>query len=385
MRALLLDAPLFTGPYDAALSAGLRAAGVEPLWAARRARAGEEREIAPRDIALDCYRLTDGPRRRDGRAWQLAKGIEHGADLRRIMRLADRRAVDVVHVQWAPIPTLDRLALRRIGRTRAVVMTVHDVDPFNGRRVSAAQVSGFDALLRGVDHLIVHTRGGREALIARGVARERVSVIAHGPLALRATASAAAAKPRDRWRYVLFGRIQDYKGVDVLVEALGRLEPATRARIEVVVAGKPTIALEPLRARAAALGVTGRDLVFRSDWLSDQETADLLAGADAFVFPYRAIEASGVLFLVAGLGKWMVASALGAFIDTIGRDGTRGALLAPGDADALASALVDGIGRRPGIPATPATGWDEIGRETADLYRRLISAREHRTTVPSWG
>lgn len=375
-RVLLVDPSLFTAPYDAALSEGLRANGVIPRWAVRPLRPREEADISDDAVAMHFYRMTDGPRRRRGKAWKLAKGLEHAWDLRRLGRLAASGAFDVVHFQWATLPILDVRAMRRIGRARPVMLTVHDTTPFNGADVSTLQLRSFDDLFDAADHLIVHTEGAREALLTRGVAGERISIIPHGPLALRCTPRTTRDKALGRWRIVLFGRLQAYKGLDVLVEALGRLAPDERDRLEVVVAGDPLMPMDPLLARAAELRLEPPTLQFRLQRLSDQEMADLLGSADALVFPYRAIEASGVLFLVSGMDKWLIASDLGAFSNAIGQGGERGALVPAGDAGALARAIVASIGRRPSAAAPPIVpSWHRIGAQTAALYQHLLRQR----------
>jgi glycosyltransferase involved in cell wall biosynthesis len=111
--------------------------------------------------------------------------------------------------------------------------------------------------------------------------------------------------------------------------------------------------------------------------LTDQEIADLLSNADCFVFPYRTIDASGVLYLVAGMGRWLIASPHGAFIDMLEDRPALGLLVDPEQVDALATALVDSIGRRPGHDGDVAIpSWDRIGRQTLDLYRGLIERRQ---------
>ena len=105
--------------------------------------------------------------------------------------------------------------------------------------------------------------------------------------------------------------------------------------------------------------------------------ADLLGSADAFVFPYRAIEASGVLFLVAGLRKWIIASDLGAFRAVIGNEAAHGVLVPAGDVQALAAALVASIDRKPlGCGAGWAPEWDQIGLETKQIYVKLLKRKE---------
>lgn len=371
-HVLLADPALFTAPYDAALSAGLEAAGITPRWAARGVRPGERDELGPARRVTTFYGATDGPNRRVGGVWKALKGIEHVAGISTLVRKAC--AFDLVHLQWAVLPRVDAWGIARIRRKRPVVLTVHDVTPFNGKAVARAQVAGFDRVLAGVDRLIVHTAGGREALIERGIAPAQVAVVPHGVLGALAPRVAGPRKPDARWQFVQFGKIQDYKGTDVLIDALGLLGPTDRARLQVIVAGEPLIDLAPLRARAAALGVEHM-LDWRPHRHNDAEVEAVLHEADAFVFPYRAIEASGVLFLVARLRKWIVASDLGAFRGLMGRDGAAGALVPPGDAAALAVALADSIGRSPARDVGAAVpSWAEIGAMTRVVYDDAAAA-----------
>ena len=250
--------------------------------------------------------------------------------------------------------------------------TVHDTTPFNGSPSHALQSRGFRLALAAADRLIVHTVAGRDRLAALGIAPERIAVIPHGPLGGHL---APRDPPQDgRLTLVAFGKMRPYKGLDVLVEALARLDDDTRARLRVIVAGEPMLDLAPLRRRIADAGLSGTiDLVARR--LDDAETAALLDAADAFVFPYREIEASGVFYLVQGLGRWLIASRLGAFAEAI-EDGISGRLVAPEDPQALADALreVACDRRRPTAPPR-VTGWDAIARATLEVYAAASSDR----------
>lgn len=371
LKGLLVDPSLFTAPYDGALSGGLEANHIEPLWLTRRLRANETAEIPAANVRPIFYPMTDGPRRRQGKPWQWLKGIEHVAGLRQATRMA-RGGFDVVHFQWAVLPRFDVRAIHAIRRNVPVALTVHDTTPFNGKAVSRLQRDGLGELMHAVDALIVHTDGARNALLAEGLAGDRVHVVPHGPLRLRGSGD---ERPREgRWRIVMFGRLQDYKGLDVLIEAAGLLDPAVRGRIEIVVAGEPMIDLTAHRARVSALGL-GDLFDFRPRRLDDDTMSALLHSADAFVFPYRAIEASGVLFLVADLQKWMVASDLGAFREMIS-DGANGALVPPGDAARLADALVASIDRQAAAGPSAPPDWETIGGMTRAIYERLI--HDHR-------
>jgi len=315
------------------------------------------------------YPLTDGPRRRTGGKFKLVKAVEHARGLQRVAALAREQDAAVVHFQWSVLPRIDAAFIKSLQRTRPVVLTVHDTEPFNGKQVSIAQRSGFRSVLAAADQLIVHTEAGRRALMGRNLPDARIAVVPHGLLGAAGPSAVVDRPATTRWTVVQFGKIQDYKGVDLLVEALGRLSDRVRQRLRVVVAGEPLLAVEPLRARAQALGLDGV-LEWRLGYLDDAAVERVLAEADAFVFPYRAIEASGVFLLVAARERWLVASDLGAFRDLIGTDGGAGELVAPGDVEMLARALERSVGRRPTRRVADAVpGWDAIGAATVEVYR----------------
>lgn len=376
LDALLLDPSLFTPAYDAGLSDGLRQAGVRPRWLTRPLRAGEEAELDPAECEPAFYRRVEriSPARRRLRA--LAKGASHLADLAALLRRAGRERPDVLHLQWAVLPAFDAAAILALRRRCPVVMTVHDTVPFNGERISLLQNKGFDLPLRAADRLIVHTEAARDHLTARGLSPGKIHVIPHGPLALKAGPSPAAlARPRDRrFTFVLFGQIKPYKGLDILIEALGRLDPALRAQARVIVAGAAMMDMAPLVSRAEALGL-GASLDLRLGRLDAQAMADLFHEADGFVFPYRQIDASGVYFLLKPLGKWMVASRVGIFAQDIA-EGESGALVPPENVESLSAALADAVRRRP-APSAARDGesWAEIGLATRRLYEGAIAER----------
>lgn len=366
-NVLLVDPSMFTAPYDAALSDGLETLGVSAQWATRQLRADEDNEIGAARSLDFFYPLSDGPRRRQGGLWRLVKGIEHASGMSRLGGLVQTRKYDIIHFQWSVLPLIDARAIRRMRQVCPVVLTVHDSTPFNGKAVSRLQRDGLGAVLGEVDRIIVHTEKGKATLVDAGVAAEVISIIPHGILR---SSEAKARVPDGRWRVVLFGKLQGYKGIDVLIEALGRLAKGDRERLSVVVAGEPMGEMAPHLERAAALGLDTELLEFRLYRHSAVEMATVLGEADAFVFPYHAIEASGVLFAVAPLNKWVVASDLGAFSEMIGRDDCAGTLVAPGNAAELAEALVASIGRHPtrdlsaGVP-----DWTEIAAMTLQVYR----------------
>jgi glycosyltransferase involved in cell wall biosynthesis len=363
---LLVDPSLYTAPYDAALTRGLLAAGVRPTWVTRPVRPGDRQEI-PLECTDACfYKRVDSVHWLQGRVREVAKGCAHVAGMANLVRMIRQRRPDVVHIQWVVWPLLDIAFMALIRRWCPVVMTVHDTAPVNGDRSWWLQRAGRELPWKLADKIIVHTRGGREALLRKGVPDERISVIPHGPLALSVPLVAPAARD-PRWTMVLFGEIKPYKGLDILIDAVAELPTALRHQLRVVVAGRPRMNIEPLAARIQTLGL-GEQFELRLRRLPEEEMAQLFSEADGFVLPYRQMDASSVYYLVRSLGKWLIASRVGVFAEEMRGEGT---LVPPGDVPALARALEHAIRARPnGSAGSAPLSWSEIGRATRALYER---------------
>jgi glycosyltransferase involved in cell wall biosynthesis len=180
---------------------------------------------------------------------------------------------------------------------------------------------------------------------------------------------------------LLFGKIKPYKGVDVLIEALARLGPAAHAKFRVRIVGQPYMDTEPLLRRARERNVA--ELIdFQFRFVSDEELTRELDQAAVLVFPYREIEASGVLMAAITRGRPVIASRLGSFAELI-EDGRQGLLVPPGDAAALAGALERIVGEPPllsrlaeGMEALRRSipRWSDIARQTVTVYD---AARHH--------
>lgn len=136
-------------------------------------------------------------------------------------------------------------------------------------------------------------------------------------------------------RLLFFGRLEELKGVQVLLAAL----PAVLAEHpggRLVVCGSGP--MEPqLRRMADALGL-GHAVEF-AGWLDADRLADRLAAAQIVVVPSMWPEAFGLTCLEAlASGRAVVASAVGGLPDLV-RDGETGLLVPPGDSVALAAAV----------------------------------------------
>jgi glycosyltransferase involved in cell wall biosynthesis len=389
MKIAVVDPSLFTIPYDEALCGALAERGCRPVLFGRTLREGETRAGAT-PLEPMFYRWVErGHAVLPTGLFRLAKGAEHALDMLRLYHRLALDPPDVIHFQWAPLPVLDRHVVPRLRRIAPVLLTVHDTTPFNGSPNDALQAIGAASIFAKFDHLIVHSESGRAQLAARGIPRERISVIPHGTLSLPAGTYKEPTKTGQEAyteRTILaFGKIKPYKGTDLLIEAFALLPETLRSQARLRIVGEPYMPLEPMQARARELGIADR-VDWDARYVRDDEIGGILEAADILAFPYRQIDASGVLMASFGYGKPIVASAVGAFADLL-RDGEHGRLVPCEDVAALRDALAEliadpararAMGENTRKIAAGIAGWPDIADTTIGLYRRLIAERAQR-------
>jgi len=371
----MVDPSLFTIPYDRALMLGLSRAG-HNVRLHGRAPGPEDNDSSGITIDPDFYRLSSlGAVARLPNRFRLPiKGVDHLVSMLRLRARRREQRPDIIHFQWLPLPVVDRRMLAGLRAIAPLVLTVHDTNPFNGDPSASVQARGFAECLSLFDQLIVHTRQGRDRLLALGIEEARISVLAHGPMD-ELSRGAAPMAAGGELTFLLFGKLKPYKGLDVLVEAYASLPDPLRSQARLRIIGKAYMPLGPIHALAAARGVADR-LLLESRFVSDDEVNDLFSPDVVAVFPYREIEASGVLPFALANGRPVIASALGNFAETI-RDGVQGLLVPPDDAPALSQAMARMIGDRAFLSgcalqarklAEAAPDWDVIALQTAVVY-----------------
>jgi len=381
MRIALVDPSLFTLPYDRALARGLAAGGHDVTLYARRPGA-DDPGAQGLNLVASFYRFTSSrPVARLPRPLRLGiKGIDHIASMRGLLRRLRADPPDIIHFQWLPLPLLDRILLAGFRRVAPLVLTVHDTAHANGDPAAAVRRRGFLACLPLFETLIVHTGQGRARLLAQGIAEPRLALLPHGLLDEPPPLAAPPDPMLGELTFLLFGKIKPYKGADLLIEAFALLPPALRAQARLRVVGKPYMPLGPLEELVQARALAGR-VGIEPRFVDDREIPALFAPGVVAVFPYREIEASGVLSLALAHGRPVIASRLGSFAETL-EDGGHGLLTPAGDVPALAAALARLIadrdfaaacGRRARALAAATPRWEEIGRRTAGCYDRARS------------
>jgi len=309
--------------------------------------------------------------------WRGLRLAEHAAGWRAVYEAASD--VDLVHVQWLPVPELDVAALHLLARRVPVAYTAHNLLPHD-QAPTAARRALWRAIYAAPHAVFAHTDATLRALHERyAVRQERLTRVEHGSFDY--LLEHGAPEPTSGPPTILcFGFIGPYKGTDVLVRALPAVRRALPdARLAIV--GRPRGPLAPLTRLIAELGV--KDAVdLRTDHVPEAELPAIFGGARVVALPYRAIAQSGVAITACTFGKAVVASDVGGLGDLV-RGADNGLLAPPGDPDALAEALVRvltddalraGFEARSRRHAAEALAWGPIAERTVAAYARARAA-----------
>jgi glycosyltransferase involved in cell wall biosynthesis len=351
MRIALVDPLAYTPPYDHALAKALAEEGHSVTLLTSRFPHGR----APEPESYDREELFAPVSTRVFRRSPLrlaAKGLEYAPSVARLVRRIERLDPEVVHVQWLPRPELDLRWLRRVADERPVVLTAHDVMP---RRRRALPV--WPDVLETAERVVVHSLRAVEQLVELGLARERIVRIPHPVFE-------GEQLPAPKGRTLLFfGLIRDYKGLDVLLEALPEIPDA-----QLVVAGDP---LDPVPPSADP----------RVEWqlrfIQPDEIRGLMTRAAAIVLPYRQLDSSGVLATAIGYGRPVVVTDVGSLGEIV-REFKAGGVVPVDDPKALAEACARLL--EPKALAAAAAGakraakaltWEHSAQAHDRLYREV--------------
>jgi len=352
MRIALVDPLAYTPPYDHALASALAERGHAVTLLTSRfphGRApqpsGYEREELFAPVSTRLFRRS--PLR------LAAKGLEYAPSVARLTRRIERLDPDVVHVQWLPRPELDLRWLRRLADDRPVVLTAHDVLP---RRAKA--LAAWPDVLETAERVVVHSHRAVEQLVELGLARERIARIPHPVF------EGTELPPPSGRTLLFFGLIRDYKGLDVLLQAMPEIPDA-----RLVVAGDPVDPVEPAEAN-------GR-IEWRLRFISEGEVRELMAEAAAVVLPYRRLDSSGVLATAIGYRRPVVVTDVGSLGEIV-REFGAGEVVTPGDPHGLAEACTRLLepkaleaARKGAERAAAALTWARSAEEHDELYRAV--------------
>lgn len=238
---------------------------------------------------------------------------------------------DVVHVHH-----FGRAALRvALNRKRApFVFTTHDPFLMNGLPVGWKRRLTDGLVLRRADRVVALSNAERSFLLRQyGLPPRSVAVIPNG-IDTRVFARAAEAPEGGEQRLLFAGQLQEFKGLDYLIDAL----PAVRAAypwVKLQVVYQTDALLQHYRAQTARLGLD--DKIEFAGPKTARELAKLYSAAAVVVSPSLGECLSTVVLEAMCCGAAVVATDVGSIREQL--DESTGVIVPPRDSSALAEAI----------------------------------------------
>jgi glycosyltransferase involved in cell wall biosynthesis len=252
-------------------------------------------------------------------------------DLRRVLLAGRDLGPDLVHFTgphlWNP------LLLRAFSRAGVpTIHTIHDLHPHAGAAYGRLLYLWNAWVRREAGHLLVHGQRYRQELVAAGVPGSRVT---HTPLTHlflshdreQALVDSPPEVSYEPWA-LFIGRLQAYKGLQVLVEAASRLDPR---RLGIIIAG-------PGRLPGLSAGELPTGVDLRNRLVEDEEAIDLFRRCGLVVLPYVEASQSALVAAAHFFAKPVIVTRVGALPEYV-EHGETGWIIPPGDALALAERL----------------------------------------------
>lgn len=295
------------------------------------------------------------------------KRIVNPMNMFRFLRTIRDENPDIVHINEPTIWV--GLALPFLSKY-PIVNTIHDANPHLGSRKIDQKIGRRLHFTRS-NGIIVHGRWAQEQLRSQGV--EGARAIPHGDYAFLST---SYEKLAEEDAVLFFGRIEDYKGLGYLIEAMDivhRRCPGTR----LIIAGSGDF------SKYAAL--TSSDLFeIHNEFIPDEDIPRYFQRARAVVLPYVEGTQSGVIAIAYAFKKPVIASRVGC-IPEIVDDGVTGFLVPPMSVQALADSIIKVInddelraelGSNAYKKMQEEISWNRIAGLTRDSYADAKVAHE---------
>ncbi len=202
-----------------------------------------------------------------------------------------------------------------------IFYAVHD-NPFEPKEEPALFVNFFEKIFcKKADIVLVYSNFMKESL-KKYLDNKKIYVL---PLGIHSDLCPNLIKEynldKDLLNVLFFGRLEEYKGLDILIKAFEILKKEG-FKINLTIAGRGNIGDE-LKNQIKEL-----EIDFKNYWIPNEELCELIKKADILVAPYKKGTQSGIISTALAYGIPVIATNVGSFSEYI-KDGKNGFLIKP--------------------------------------------------------
>lgn len=179
---------------------------------------------------------------------------------------------------------------------------------------------------------MVLSQHSRKELEKAGI-KKNICIIPHANFSYYSKYNDLATERKIYNKVGFFGRINKYKGLDVLLESWGMIKD-TNPKLKLLVAGNGDC-----QEYVGSFNRYKDSMEICNRWISDEEVAKLLSSVDLIILPYIEASQSGVIPLAFALGKPVVVTNVGGLKEQV-PDGC-GLIIPPNNPKALSDAICE--------------------------------------------
>lgn len=254
-----------------------------------------------------------------------------------------------------------------------IVTTIHDVNPHPGSR-AIDQIIARNIHIKYSDALIVHGNVAK-SILERSVDAKNVFIVPHGDYSFFLKVSKQKYK-EEIGNILFFGRIEEYRGLKYLIEAMSKIEKIV-PNIKIVIAGSGSL---------KGYDVDSKKLEIYNYYIPESEVGAFFQRASVVVLPYIEGTQTGIIPIAYAFKKPVVVTDVGSIPEVV-ENGKTGFIVPSKDSNALAEAIIkllkdDKLRKEMGENAhrkmKNELSWDKIAERTVEVYKEAIRHKSYK-------
>lgn len=272
----------------------------------------------------------------------LNKAINYLKALKELKEEINKENYDIVHLQWFSLPWIEWIYVRGIVKKHKLIVTVHDVIPFDNRPMEMACL---DKVYSKANALIMHTKTGKRLFRKTFKAKTPIAIVGQG-FCLKSdydridniVAKKHFGIPEDAVVFLYYGTIRPSKGLDILIKAIHQAHERNK-QVYLLAAGAFHKVNEEEYRSLVREQLDDTFALVNFGFVPQEEEQWYFSAADTVVLPYLEVTQSGVAQLGLMYELPIIATDIGEMADVC-RDGENGILVEPKNQPMLINAII---------------------------------------------
>lgn len=270
------------------------------------------------------------------------KTINYLKALKELKKYIESNNIDIVHLQWFSLPWIEWIYVAALRRRHRVVITVHDVIPFDNRPF---EMQSLDKIYEKADALVMHTDTSKNLFQKMYKAKTPISVVTQGfclksdyKIIDKKKAKEHFGIPKEAVVFLYYGTIRPSKGLDILIKSMHNAYKENK-NVYLLAAGAFHRVNEEEYINMVKDLLDDGCAAVSFGFVPQEEEQWYFSAADVLCLPYLEVTQSGVAQLGLMYELPIIATDVGEMGDVC-RDGQNGIVVKPGNQDELKDVII---------------------------------------------